>query len=423
MSWSTGVIAFGSFFIATMSLAAVSAVVPPLSRRTQSRLEPVIGVEAARLSLTGTRWFVAYFVLGWAGFLPLAVWAQSGAPHITWVGLGLIGPACGWCIVRSIRVSGQTGRAASAYLNGQTGIPLVVGAPLGISVLRWQQTIARAEQRRRILLQRVQVDGAQHVFEQEVARRRGSETLGLVAASLVGLVAGMLVGIIAAQPAFSTLAGPFFLLGAAAGAVVLPLWARFGYKRARPRWEMALRAQLSPVPNSRQLPSEMANRPAEDSVGAPWPGTTEVEPSQAALADDALIAKLPRPSTQLSSLLTYLLLMGGVWLGVARVWLVSLVLLAAAVGVFVGIRTLAKHPGSRLDTVSQSILEDWRPVVTPGQFIVGVIAVTFAFLIGIYSHQTLALANGWEPAGIVFVLAVAVLAFTNWRRHLKRSTS
>ena len=419
MSSPARVIAFGALFVAAVIVAAAATVVGPMARRSQIRLEPVVGRAATDLALTSTRWYVTTFSLGWGGLIPLGVWAQMGGPRVVWLAAALAAVAAGLSLSLSLRAGRRSGRAASAYVSAQRGYRLAVGQPRGFSPRQWQLAIDGAERARATLLGRAERDGAQRVVEQEVARWRRAQTSGMVAAGLLGAIAGMVVGLVAAQPAWNLLAAPFFLLGAASGAIGLPLWARSAYEKARARRERDLWEQLSErAAESGQPPAlttpHAPGPPEHVRAGASASGSVPTAPPSATEP-----IPVPRAGHRLSTFLTSLLTITGVALAVAGVWPASLALLLAAAAVFLLFKRLSADPRSRVDAVSQAVLEDWSPVVTPGQFVVGAGAVAVAFLLGVYSQPRLSLANGWVPAGTALGLAVVGILVINWSKRSK----
>lgn len=159
----------------------------------------MIGPAAARLDARGATLYALGWITGCAGFLPLALWAESGAPRWMWLPASIGGIASLTLYFAARRTASQSAAAASQYAGERLGYPVRLRAAAYSAQLRgysgrWQRELARAEgehARRLSLARSVGVDATVEALIGEVA---ATNRRALFAVAMIGAVVGLLSG-------------------------------------------------------------------------------------------------------------------------------------------------------------------------------------------------------------------------------------
>ena len=111
--------------------------------RNVSNLTPLIGDTAARLTVRGNNWQAVAALVGFLVFLPLVIWAQLGAPALTWAPAAASGALVVLGLARGALLSYRSGPAASAFVSAQLGRTVRLPGG-GWRREMWERRIARA---------------------------------------------------------------------------------------------------------------------------------------------------------------------------------------------------------------------------------------------------------------------------------------
>jgi len=218
----------------------------------QQRLANEIGPEAARLDAQGAGEYALGWLIGCFGFLPLGIWAQSGAPTIVWLPAALAGIAALTLLAGAVRTSSRSTRAASEYVGKEVGYRVELSSVVysiqarGYSG-RWTRAIiaARAEHDRRV--EQAQKEGWFAAVEDAVKRRRRSWRLAVPAVVMIGFVVGVFVvsGIALIAPRWSV--PILFVVAFLVCAVVPAAWVRARRNGSLERFRADVTEELSRI--------------------------------------------------------------------------------------------------------------------------------------------------------------------------------
>jgi len=119
-------------------------------KRTYARkvgnLIPLIGDDAARLTVRGNNWQAVAALVGFVVFLPLVIWAQLGAPALTWAPVAASGALVVFGLARGALLSYRSGPAAGAFVSAQLGRTVRLSGG-GWRREMWARRIARAREK------------------------------------------------------------------------------------------------------------------------------------------------------------------------------------------------------------------------------------------------------------------------------------
>lgn len=112
--------------------------------RNVANLQPLIGGDAARTTVTANTFQAIGGLVLLFLCLPLSIWAQVGAPALLWVPAGVAGIGGTCTASRGAVLANRSGRLASEYLSRQLGRPITV--PGG----GWRRSVWEARIQRRL---------------------------------------------------------------------------------------------------------------------------------------------------------------------------------------------------------------------------------------------------------------------------------
>ncbi len=112
-------------------------------RRNVDNLAPLIGVEAAQLTVGSNNWLAVGYLLGILLFVPLAVWAQLGAPLLIWLPAGISGLGTACALVRGAWLGVNSGRVASDFVSQRLRVQVKLHGG-GWRPAAWERRIERA---------------------------------------------------------------------------------------------------------------------------------------------------------------------------------------------------------------------------------------------------------------------------------------
>jgi hypothetical protein len=219
---------------------------------TQERLAKEIGPEAARLDAQGAAEYALGWFIGCFGFVPLAIWAQWGAPTIVWLPTALAGIAVVTLLAAAVTTSSRSTRAASEFVGEQLGYRIELKS-VAYSIQargysgRWSRAIvaAQAEHHRRV--EQAQREGWLAAVEDAVKRRRRSWRLAVPAVVMIGFVVGVVLvsGIALIAPSWSR---PILFIAAFVICAFVPAaWVRVRLSEALERFRKEVTEELSRI--------------------------------------------------------------------------------------------------------------------------------------------------------------------------------